>query len=90
MMDYIQAEHPRPNHFILHMSDTHLVGGSDPLYGSVDSEARLREVFDGLEASGSQPEAIVFTGDPRTRGSRRRTRSCARSSSRPPGASGPR
>jgi 3',5'-cyclic-AMP phosphodiesterase len=63
MMDYIQAEHPRPNHFILHMSDTHLVGGSDPLYGSVDSEARLREVFDGLEASGSQPEAIVFTGD---------------------------
>lgn len=57
------AEHPRPQHFLLHMSDTHLLGGDDPLYGAVDSEQRLREVFDDLEASGVRPHAIVFTGD---------------------------
>ncbi len=57
------AEHPRPQHFILHMSDTHLLGNSDPLYGAVDSEQRLRDVFADLEASGARPDAIVFTGD---------------------------
>jgi Icc protein len=57
------AEHPRPQHFILHMSDTHLLGDSDPLYGAVDSEQRLRDVFADLEASGARPDAIVFTGD---------------------------
>lgn len=62
-MNFRTAEHPRPQHFILHMSDTHLVGGPEPLYGAVDSEARLRQIFDDLEASGSRPDAIVFTGD---------------------------
>lgn len=57
------AEHPRPQHFILHMSDTHLLGGPGSLYGAVDSEERLREVFADLEASGARPQAIVFTGD---------------------------
>src|SRR5690606_19632075 len=33
------------------------------LYDRVDSEARLRRVFDDLEHSGARPEAIVFTGD---------------------------
>jgi 3',5'-cyclic-AMP phosphodiesterase len=62
-MDFKTAEHPRPNHFILHMSDTHFVGGSENLYGAVDSEARLAQIFDELEASAARPEAIVFTGD---------------------------
>lgn len=62
------AEHPRPQHFILHMSDTHLLEDSDPLYGAVDSEQRLREVFEDLEASGARPDAIVFTGDLADRG----------------------
>lgn len=57
------AEHPRHQHFILHMSDTHLLGGDAPLYGAVDSELRLREVFEDLEHSGARPQAIVFTGD---------------------------
>ncbi|OUM40595.1 phosphodiesterase [Arthrobacter agilis] len=57
------AEHPRHQHFILHMSDTHLLGGEGPLYGAVDSELRLQEVFEDLEASGVRPQAIVFTGD---------------------------
>lgn len=62
------AEHPRPQHFILHLSDTHLLGDPDPLYGAVDSEQRLREVFEQLEASGTRPDAIVFTGDLADRG----------------------
>ncbi|QHC59254.1 phosphodiesterase [Rathayibacter sp. VKM Ac-2760] len=59
-----QAEYPRPNHFILHLSDTHFIAGDGGLYGSdVDSEAQLRRLFDELEASGGRPEAVVITGD---------------------------
>ncbi len=67
-MEYRTAEHPRPQHFILHMSDTHLLGGPAPLYGAVDSEDRLRRIFTELEASGARPDAIVFTGDLADRG----------------------
>ncbi len=56
------AEYPRPDHFILHLSDTHFVANGE-LYGSVDSDRHLRQLFDELAASGAQPEAIVFTGD---------------------------
>ena len=61
------AQYPRPDHFILHLSDTHFIAG-DQLYGSVDSEGKLRQLFAELEASGSRPEAIVFTGDLADRG----------------------
>ena len=57
------AQFPKPDHFIVHLSDTHLVAGDQPLYGSVDSEAHLRRLFGELEASGARPEALVFTGD---------------------------
>jgi 3',5'-cyclic-AMP phosphodiesterase len=56
------AEYPRPDHFILHMSDTHFIADGD-LYGKVDSDRHLRRLFDELEASGGRPEAIVITGD---------------------------
>ena len=56
------AEYPRPDHFLLHLSDTHFVAEGD-LYGSVDSERHLRQLFAEVEASGVRPEAIVFTGD---------------------------
>lgn len=62
-MDFIPAEHPRPRHFILHLSDTHFLGDPGHLHGTVDSEARLRELFEQVAASGIRPEAIVFTGD---------------------------
>jgi len=61
------AQYPRPDHFLLHLSDTHLVAG-DLLHGSVDSEEHLRRIFDGIERSGARPEAIVFTGDLADRG----------------------
>ena len=57
------TEYPRPTHFLLHLSDTHLVQGPAPLYGAVDSEARLRQIFDEVTASGIRPDAMVFTGD---------------------------
>ncbi|WP_157887642.1 phosphodiesterase [Frondihabitans sp. PAMC 28766] len=57
------AEHPRPDHFILHLSDTHLIAGDGDLYGDVDSEGRLRQIMAELEDSGARPEAIVVTGD---------------------------
>jgi Icc protein len=57
------AEHPRPDHFILHLSDTHLIAADGDLYGDVDSEGRLRQILGELEDSGARPEAIVITGD---------------------------
>jgi Icc protein len=61
------AQYARPDHFVLHFSDTHFVSDG-LLYGSVDSDARLRTIFEQLEASGVRPEAIVFTGDLADRG----------------------
>lgn len=57
------AEHPRPNHFLVHISDTHLVGHGNDLYGAVDSAAQLRRMFDELAASHARPDALIFTGD---------------------------
>ncbi|MGN6743610.1 MAG: phosphodiesterase [Amnibacterium sp.] len=57
------AEHARPDHFLLHLSDTHLLAGGQQLYGSVDPGATLKRIFADLEAAGTRPEAIVFTGD---------------------------
>lgn len=57
------AEHPRPDHFLLHLSDTHLLGHGRSLYGSVDAEIHLRQLLEQLEASEGRPEAIIFTGD---------------------------
>lgn len=57
------AEYPRPNHFILHFSDTHLIAGDGKLYGDVDSKAHLQRIFSEIIESGIRPEAIVFTGD---------------------------
>ncbi len=57
------SEHPRPDHFLVHISDTHLLAGGRRLYDSVDSETHLRELVAAVEASGGRPEAIVITGD---------------------------
>ena len=62
-MELIEAEHPRPNHVLLHVSDPHLLGGTEPLYGAVDSEAKLRQIFEEIRASRVRPEAVIFTGD---------------------------
>ena len=67
-MEPIEAEHPRPRHFLLHLSDPHLLGGQAPLHGVVDSDAKLQQLFDEVLASGARPEAVIFTGDLADRG----------------------
>ncbi|PWC03659.1 metallophosphoesterase [Agromyces badenianii] len=57
------AEYPRPDHFLLHISDTHVLAGGAMLYDRVASERHLQTLFDEFEASGARPDAIVFTGD---------------------------
>ncbi|WP_327077896.1 phosphodiesterase [Agromyces cerinus] len=57
------AEYPRPDHFLLHISDTHVLAGGGRLYDRVASERHLQTLFEEFEASGGRPEAIVFTGD---------------------------
>src|SRR5580698_10872542 len=57
------AEYPRPDHVLLHLSDTHLIAGEGRLYGAVDADARLRRLLDLIEAARIVPSALVFTGD---------------------------
>ncbi|MGN6324840.1 phosphodiesterase [Pseudolysinimonas sp.] len=57
------AEYPRPDHTLVHISDTHLLGGGRRLYGRVDAEQHLRELMSRLEETGRRPDALVFTGD---------------------------
>ncbi|MFA5605657.1 MAG: phosphodiesterase [Leucobacter sp.] len=57
------GQFPAPDHFILHISDTHFVGDDELLHGSIDSDSQLRRMFDGFAKSNTLPEAIVFTGD---------------------------
>jgi len=62
-MELRDAEYPRPDHSLVHISDTHLRGAGGKLYDRIDSESYLREVLAALESTGRRPEAIVFTGD---------------------------
>lgn len=58
------AEYPRPNHTLLHLSDTRLLAGPGRLLlDRIDAEARLRGLVERLESSGAAPQAIVITGD---------------------------
>lgn len=62
------AEYPRPKHFLLHFSDTHWIAGDGDLYGDVDADTSLTQIFSELEASGARPDAMIFTGDIADRG----------------------
>lgn len=57
------TEHPRPDHFLLHLSDTHLLPPGGRLYDSVAPERTLLRIIEDVEATGARPEALVFTGD---------------------------
>src|SRR5512141_1901592 len=67
-MELIEAEHPRPRHFLLHLSDPDLLGGSAPLHGVFDRDALLRQLFAEVRASRARPEAVIFTVDLADRG----------------------
>lgn len=67
-MSWRQAEYPRPEHVLVHISDTHLLTGEGRLFDRVDSRGQLREMLEALERTGRRPEAIIFTGDLADRG----------------------
>lgn len=62
MTDF-DGQFPAPEHFILHLSDTHFVGDGELLHERIDSDKNLAELFEGFARSNTRPEAIVFTGD---------------------------
>lgn len=57
------AEYGHPDHFVLHLSDTHLLPRHGRLYGRVDPSLTVRRILAELDASGTRPEALIFTGD---------------------------
>jgi 3',5'-cyclic AMP phosphodiesterase CpdA len=57
------AEYPRPDHVLLHLSDTHLIAGEERLYGAVEADARLRALLARIEAARITPAALIVTGD---------------------------
>ena len=57
------SQYGEPDHYILHVSDTHFVTDGALLHDCVDSDANLSRLFERLEKAGRRPEAIVFTGD---------------------------
>ena len=57
------GQYAPPTHTIAHVSDTHYLGGRRPLYGTVDTDRGLARALEQLERSGTNPSAIVITGD---------------------------
>ena len=57
------GQHAPASHLIVHISDTHFLGGSRELYGTVDTDTPVRQALTQLERSGLRPDALVFTGD---------------------------
>ncbi|PPG52066.1 phosphodiesterase [Rathayibacter sp. AY1E9] len=68
------GERPQLGHFraadrvIAHLSDTHLLADGAPLYGKVDTVARLAQAVGRLAERGGRLDAIVVTGDVADRG----------------------
>ncbi|QGU28975.1 phosphodiesterase [Microbacterium oryzae] len=62
------AEHPLPDHVLVHISDTHLVPPGERLYGAVEAGERLHDLLRSLATMAIRPDALVFTGDLADRG----------------------
>lgn len=57
------GQYPAASHVVAHLSDTHLLAGGAPLYGSVDTVGHLGRALASLERSTAKPQAIIVTGD---------------------------
>ncbi|GLJ99941.1 3',5'-cyclic adenosine monophosphate phosphodiesterase CpdA [Microbacterium terrae] len=57
------GQYPPARRTIVHLSDTHLLGGNRPLGGRFDTEQNLLRALEAVEGLGIRPDAIVFTGD---------------------------
>ncbi|SDH02113.1 phosphodiesterase [Microbacterium pygmaeum] len=58
-----EAEYPDPERVLLHLSDTHLRAAGSRIFDVLDGAERLERAIAVIEASGIQPDGIVFTGD---------------------------
>lgn len=57
------GQHPPPSLSLLHLSDTHLLAGDRSLFGVLETEKKLEELFSRVSESGVDITAIVITGD---------------------------
>lgn len=57
------GQHAPAARVILHLSDTHLLGGDRLLGDRYDTAQHLRRTLAAAEATGVRPDAVVFTGD---------------------------
>jgi len=57
------GQHPAPELSLLHLSDTHLLAGDRTLFGVLETEKKLDELFRRVSDSGLDIAAIVITGD---------------------------
>ncbi|MDT0115583.1 phosphodiesterase [Microbacterium sp. PRF11] len=57
------GQHAPAARTILHLSDTHLLGGDRLLGDRYDTARHLRRTLEAAEATGVRPDAVVFTGD---------------------------
>lgn len=68
-MEFRSGEHDAPDHFLIHISDTHFnAAGDGPLYGSGDPRSRLATLLECITEYGISPEAMIFSGDLTDRG----------------------
>ena len=57
------GQHPAPALNILHLSDTHLLGGERSLFGVLETEKKLDKLFHRVVDSAVDFAAIIITGD---------------------------
>lgn len=57
------GQYAPPTHTIVHLSDTHYLGARRPLYDTLDTDRTVARALEQLERSGTNPSAIVITGD---------------------------
>lgn len=62
------SQHSDFSHTLLHISDTHLLGGDRALHGVIDTDQPVRSLLERAVASGLAIDALVFTGDLTERG----------------------
>ncbi|TFD73540.1 metallophosphoesterase [Cryobacterium gelidum] len=53
---------------LVHLSDTHFLANSAPLYGAVDTDQTVHRALEQLHRSGIRPDALILTGDVADRG----------------------
>jgi len=62
------SQYPDFERLIIHISDTHLLADGHTLYGSIDTEATVRDFLTRVVNQGAPVDALVFTGDLAERG----------------------